>query len=106
LTLGSALSLDAGEMEALSIMARAPQALFLTDDAAARLAAHQLGYRVHGSIGILLRAIRRRQLTATEVLVRLRAIPQRSSLYVRPALLEEIVTRVQQEHGIDFSAQS
>jgi len=46
LTLGSALSLDAGETEALCIMARAPQALFLTDDAAARLAAHQLGYRV------------------------------------------------------------
>jgi len=95
LTLSRALSLDAGEIEALSFMVGAPQALFLTDDAAARLAAEQLGYRVHGSIGILLRAIRRRQLTAAEVLARLRAIPQRSSLYIRPALLEEIITRVQ-----------
>jgi predicted nucleic acid-binding protein len=100
LALSSALSLDAGEIEALSLMARTPQALFLTDDAAARLAAHQLGYRVHGTIGILLRGIRRRQLTAAEVLDRLRAVPQRSSLHIRPALLEEIITQVQQEYGV------
>lgn len=55
--LASALSLDAGEIEALALMASVPHALFLTDDAAARLAPQQLGYRVHGSIGILLRAI-------------------------------------------------
>lgn len=101
LTLSRALSLDTGEIEALAIMARAPQALFLTDDAAARLAAQQFGYRVHGSIGILLRAIRRHQLTTAEVLARLRVIPQRSSLYIRPALLEDIITRVQQEYGVD-----
>lgn len=106
LALGSALSLDAGEIEALAIMASVPQALFLTDDAAARLAAQQLGYPVHGSIGILLRAIRRRQLTAAEVLARLRAIPQRSSLHIRPALLEEIILRLQQEYGIDLRAES
>jgi predicted nucleic acid-binding protein len=100
LTLSRALSLDAGEVEALAIMASVPQALLLTDDAAARLAAKQLGYRVHGSIGILLRAIRRRQLTAAEVLARLRAIPQHSSLHIRPALLEEIITRVQQEYNV------
>lgn len=105
LALGRALSLDAGELEALSIMTRLPQALFLTDDAAARLAAQELGYRVHGSIGILLRAIRRGQLSAAEVLTRLRAIPQRSSLHIRPALLEEIMTRVREQFGIDLSAQ-
>jgi hypothetical protein len=36
----------------------------------------------------------------------LRAIPQRSSLYIRPALLEEIIARLQQEYGIDISTQS
>ena len=41
------------------------------------------------------------RLAAAEVLARLRAIPQRSSLYIRPALLEEIITRVQQEYGVD-----
>ena len=106
LALANALSLDAGETEALALMACVPHALFLTNDAAARLAAQQLGYRVHGSVGILLRAIRRHQLSAAEVLARLRAIPQRSSLHIRAALLEEIIARLQQEYGIDFSAQS
>jgi predicted nucleic acid-binding protein len=88
------------EIEALATMASVPEALFLTDDAAARLVAEQLGYRVHGSLGILLRAMRRGQLTGAEVLARLRAIPQRSSLYISPALLQEIINRVQGEYGL------
>ena len=55
------LSLDSGELEALTIMEEVPDALFLTDDAAARLVAQKLGYRVHGTIGIILRSIRRRK---------------------------------------------
>jgi len=57
------LSLDIGEQAALSLMQNHPDAIFLTDDAAARLAAFTLGYRVHGTIGILLRAITRKQQT-------------------------------------------
>lgn len=37
-----------------------PSCLFLTDDAAARLAAQQFRVEVHGTIGILLRAVRTR----------------------------------------------
>jgi predicted nucleic acid-binding protein len=76
-----------------------PDAILLTDDAAARLAAEASGYRVHGSIGILLRAIRRRQRTQHEVMSILRDLPVRSSLHVRPALLEEIMTQV--ERAVD-----
>ncbi len=100
LALSSTLALDAGEIEALALMTKAPGALFLTDDAAARLAAEQFGYRVHGSIGILLRAIRRNQLTPREVLALLEAIPQRSSLFINPSLLREIIARVQQEYTL------
>ena len=103
--LASALSLDGGEIEALALMAHVPNALFLTDDAAARLAAQQLGYRVHGSVGILLRAVRRHQFSGAEVLARLQAIPQRSSLHIRPALLDEIIARLQQEYGLDLPPQ-
>jgi predicted nucleic acid-binding protein len=74
-------------------------AILLTDDAAARLAAAALGYRVHGSIGCLLRAIRRHQRTKHEVLSILRDLPVRSSLHVRPALLEEITAQV--ERAVD-----
>jgi predicted nucleic acid-binding protein len=41
-----ALTLNLGEQEALSLMASHPDAVLLTDDAAARLAAESLGYRV------------------------------------------------------------
>ena len=94
-TLVRALALDLGEQAALSSMVSHPDAILLTDDAAARLSAETLGYRVHGSIGILLRSIRRRQRTRDEVLSLLRELPARSSLHVRPALLEEIIAQVE-----------
>jgi predicted nucleic acid-binding protein len=94
-----ALALDLGEQAALSLMISNPDAILLTDDAAARLAAEALGYRVHGSIGVLLRAIRRRQRTQHQVLIILRDLPERSSLHVRPALLEEIMSQV--ERAVD-----
>jgi predicted nucleic acid-binding protein len=52
-------SLDAAETEALALVEKTPNSLFLTDDAAARLVAVQMGFKVHGTIGILVRSIRR-----------------------------------------------
>lgn len=92
-----ALVLDLGEQAALSLMARHPDAILLTDDAAARLAAQGLGYRVHGTIGILLRAIRRQDRSRQYVLSLLRDLPSRSSLHIRPELLEEIIARVESD---------
>jgi predicted nucleic acid-binding protein len=98
--LARALTLGAGEQAALAAVRAHPGAMLLTDDAAARLAAEQLGMRVHGTIGILLRAIRRGLRTPAEVLALLRAIPQRSTLHIRADLLNEIIARVQQEAGL------
>jgi predicted nucleic acid-binding protein len=94
-----ALALNLGEQAALSLMALCPDAILLTDDAAARLAAKGLGYRVHGSVGILLRAIRRQQRTPQEVLSILRDLPSRSTLYIRPNLLQEIIAQVESKMG-------
>jgi predicted nucleic acid-binding protein len=76
-------------------MQKHPEAIFLTDDAAARLAAVTLGYQVHGSIGILLRAIRRKQLSKSKVLNILRELPKQSSLHIRPGLLHEIIRELE-----------
>ena len=65
-----------------------------SDDTAARLAARHLGIGVHGTVGVLLRAIRRGQRTPTEVAQCLRAIPTCSTLHLKPSLLEEIVEKV------------
>jgi len=96
-TLVRALALDLGEQAALSLMERYPKAILLTDDSAARLAAESLGYKAHGSIGILLRAIRRQQRTRREVLVVLQNLPAQSSLHIRLDLLQRIITRVENE---------
>jgi predicted nucleic acid-binding protein len=92
-----AFSLDAGETECLAIMERAPDALFLTDDAAARLVAERLGFKVHGTIGIILRSLRRRQMKLKEVLDILESVPLKSTLFIRPSLLEEIKLKVRHE---------
>jgi predicted nucleic acid-binding protein len=90
-------SLDAGEVAALAFMSKEPGLLFLTDDAAARLVATKLGYNVHGSIGVLVRAIRRDLMKPEEVIDRIKLIPLQSSLYIKASLLEEVISRVKQE---------
>lgn len=90
-----AFALDAGERGALACMRAHPGAILLTDDAAARLAAKAFGFRVHGSIGIFLRAIRWGQRTRSEVLALLRELPTRSTLHIRPGLLQDIIAEVE-----------
>ena len=88
------LTLALGEQAALSLIANYPDAILLTDDAAARLAAQTLNYRVHGTIGILLRAIRRNQRTTNEVIEILRTLPTKSTLHIRRTLLQNIISEV------------
>jgi predicted nucleic acid-binding protein len=93
-------SLDAAETEALALMGQRRDALFLTDDSAARLVAEQMGLRVHGTIGVLLRSARRGQRTPKEVLSTLARIPVESTLHIKRVLLEEIMANVRKEFRI------
>ncbi len=90
-------SLDAGEIEALALMERNPQHIFLTDDAAARLVADQMKFKVHGTIGVLIRSIRRKLRKPEEILYILAEIPQKSTLHIKPSLLNEIIQMVKNE---------
>lgn len=99
-TLCRVFSLHWGEVSALGIMEKNPEALFLTDDCAARLVAGKMGYNVHGTIGILLRAIRRELLKPSEVLNLLSELPQRGSLYIRTSLLNEIIERLKNRFNL------
>lgn len=89
-------TLHRGEREALSLAARFPEAMVLTDDTAARLAAQTFTRRIHGTLGVLVRAIRHGQRSRDEVLDLLRAVPIKSSLHIRPALLNEVIAQVEQ----------
>jgi predicted nucleic acid-binding protein len=89
-------SLHRGELRALQLAQRRNADILLTDDTAARLASKALNIPVHGTIGMLLRAIRRGQRSSQEVIELLRKIPSHSSLHVRPSLLTEIILEIEQ----------
>ena len=89
------LVLHAGEAQALQLAQELRADLFLTDDTAARLAARMFKVSAHGTLGILLRAIRRQQRTRVEILEVLDALPNRSTLHVKRELLDEVIRLVQ-----------
>lgn len=90
------MPLHSGEVEALRVAADHPRAILLTDDTAARLAACSLDIRVHGTLGILLRSIRRRQRSRDSVVALLGELPHRSTLHVKAGLLEDFIRAVEQ----------
>lgn len=89
------LTLHRGEQQALQVAQAEPGCILLTDDSAARLAAQSLQIPVHGTIGILVRAIRRQQKTRDEVIALLRSLPSVSTLYIRQRFLDEIIREVE-----------
>jgi len=90
ITMCRMFSLHPGEIDALAHMKQNPQAILLTDDAAARLVALRMGFNVHGTIGILIRSIRRGQMKPEDVVDIIAQIPVISTLHIKPSLLEEI----------------
>jgi predicted nucleic acid-binding protein len=96
-TLACVFSLHAGEREALLVAMEHRPGLLLTDDTAARLAAGNLRIAVHGTIGILVRAIRRGQRSKEEILKILRTLPCRSTLHLKQSLLETVIAQVEKD---------
>ena len=93
--LAQVLSLHTGEWEALRVALEHRPGLLLTDDTAARLAASNLGISTHGTIGILVRAIRRQQRSRVQVLSVLRSLPGQSTLHLKRSLLDTVIVEVE-----------
>lgn len=53
--------------------------------------ANTMGLRVHETVGILLRAVRRKQRSRGEILAIFEQLPEQSSLYIKKSLLEEVI---------------
>ena len=81
-------------------MEKNPQAIFLTDDASARMVAEQMGLRVHGTIGVPVRSIRRGQMEPGEVLQILKQVPLKTTLYIKNSLLDEIIQKIKGEFNL------
>jgi predicted nucleic acid-binding protein len=97
--LARSLGLHQGELAALAFMYQHPNAIFLTDDAAARLAAKSMGLRVHGTIAVLLRSLRTGKRTRDELLRILNVLPERSTLHIRRSLLNEVIDELTSDAG-------
>jgi predicted nucleic acid-binding protein len=91
------LSLDLGEQATLSLMESYPGAILLTDDSAARLAAKALGYLSHGTLGVLLRSVRKGFRSREDIASILRSLPFQSTLHIRRSLLQEILQELDRE---------
>jgi len=95
--LSQVMTLHAGEREALHVVLELRPAMLLTDDTAARLAAGSLGIAAHGSIGVMVRAIRRKQRTKEEILGLLRSLPVLTTLHLSRRLLDEVIRQVESD---------
>ncbi|WP_222912778.1 nucleic acid-binding protein [Natrinema sp. SYSU A 869] len=81
------VELDPGETAALAVAAER-SAVFLTDDLAARNAAAERGVEVHGSIGILVLAYSRGELSKPTAIDHMRALQAETSLFITDAVVE------------------
>ena len=93
-TLARLLTLHQGERDALRVARERKAGLLFTDDTAARLAARNLGLVAHGTVGLIVRALRRGQRTKGQVLGILRTIPVASTLHLKRSLLDTVIAEV------------
>lgn len=80
--------LHAGEIAAITLLHETGDGMLLSDDDAARQTAEALGFSVAGTLGLLLRGIRRGQISSAQVRQLAADLPQRSTLHVSRALLK------------------
>lgn len=93
-------SLHRGERAALALCVERSIGTLLTDDTAARLAATSLNLVSHGTLGLLIRSVRRDLLPPTQVIALMKSIPTRSTLHIRPSLLGEIIAQTSREWNV------
>ena len=90
--------LHAGERAALSVLQARGGHFLLSDDAAARTVALAIGFRTHGTIGLILRSCRRGKISKDEMLQLLRELPTRTTLHLRKELLASIIATATAEN--------
>jgi len=90
--------LDKGELQALSLCNKLKKELFLTDDLDAREAGKSLGFQVHGSVGIIVRAYRKKLIDLKEAEEILNALYEVSKLFIAKAIIEEAIEELRKSH--------
>ena len=86
--------LHLGEAAAITLAQQEGIVLFFTDDLVARLVAISLGFKVHGSVGILLRAFRENLLTKDDVVSKIGMLEKDSTLFITRDLIKYILREI------------
>lgn len=81
-------SLDLGEAESIALCRQEGASLFLTDDLNARTTAKSLGLEVHGTVGVLLRAMRGKKIPKQRAIECVKNLHRKSTLYITRDLIE------------------
>lgn len=86
--------LHAGEIAAITLLHESGGGILLSDDNAARRTAEALGFPVTGTLGLMLRGIRRGGITSAEVRAVAGQIRKCSTLHVSSKLLNQFVSAI------------
>lgn len=89
--------LDPGETEVLALARSSDEPLVLMDDEVARSEARRLGLDLCGTLGILVRAYRRRLLSQEQVELLIREIAVRPDIWISTSLCTEILAALREQ---------
>ncbi|RJS84204.1 DUF3368 domain-containing protein [Methanophagales archaeon] len=90
--------LEEGELEALTLCNRLKVEMFLTDDLDARDAGKQLGFEVHGSVGVIARAYREGLIDFEMAKKALEELYSISKLFVTRGIIDEAIKELEEFH--------
>lgn len=88
--------LDLGEATGIALCKQEKVPFFFTDDLEAREVANNLGFKAHGTVGILFRSFREKMITKNEAKELLFKLHQQSSLYFTKDLLDWCVKEIEE----------
>ncbi len=88
--------LDLGEAFAIVLAMQEKADYFLTDDLDARGVAIKYNFQVHGTIGIILRAFRKRIIDKKTAIEKVNELYAKSSLFITKDLIDNVVRAVEE----------
>ncbi len=86
--------IELGEASAIALAQQEKISLLLTDDLDARETAKKFNLEVHGTLGLVLRAFREKQMTQEEAIVIVKRISTDSSLFLTSDLVEWVIKEI------------
>lgn len=91
-----AYEIDLGEATSIALAQQEQIVVFFTDDLEARDVAKQFHLNVHGTLGILLRAYREKQVTKKETISIVRRLSNDSTLFLTSDLIDWILREIEE----------